>query len=215
MSRLEEYIKRYEDIHTGRAPVVYNGEKLYGDIKKKKVAFGGEQSAKYFPKFIQKISHIKKRSVSVLDYGCGRGLHMFMKEQYLDSKTTFEYHKGAIQAYYLYDPCVPEYNVKPSPGSMFDIALCCDVMEHIPEEDVDYVLSDVSSFIKQDGVALFSISGTPAVKTFEDGINLHVTIKPFDWWYQKLEQFVPQTFVIAYKSAEGKTRTRNSPFFTL
>lgn len=218
MSRLTEYIKRYEEVHTGQRPLLVAKQpdgQSPGHPFTSNNFFAGEQSVKFFADTLPKIYKLKNRAISVLDYGCGKGTHVFEKIAKYGHKTTLEYHQGNIQCYYLFDPCVPKYNIKPSPGSLFDVTICADVMEHIPEEDVDTVLHDIKTFTKEDGVVLLSISGNPAIKSFDNGENVHITIKPYEWWLQKIKQHVNQTFFLIYKGSPGKKTLRNSKHFKL
>ena len=66
-----------------------------------------------------------------------------------------------------------------------DYGFCCDVMEHIPEEDVDAVLTN----ILQNSLHVFF-----QISTVEDhfghaideiGDHLHLTVKPYTWWLKK------------------------------
>lgn len=66
-----------------------------------------------------------------------------------------------------------------------DWAFCCDVMEHIPEEKVELVLEAIR--VRTRKGAFFQIA------TFNDGFGLqlvgkplHLTVKPADWWREKL-----------------------------
>ena len=70
-----------------------------------------------------------------------------------------------------------------------DYGFCCDVMEHIPEEDVDKVLTN----ILQNSLHVFF-----QISTVEDhfghaideiGEHLHLTVKPYSWWLQKFADF--------------------------
>jgi SAM-dependent methyltransferase len=69
-----------------------------------------------------------------------------------------------------------------------DYGYCCDVMEHIPEEDVDKVLTN----ILQNSLHVFF-----QISTVEDHFShvidveghLHLTVKPYAWWLQKFVDF--------------------------
>ena len=70
-----------------------------------------------------------------------------------------------------------------------DYGFCCDVMEHIPEEDVDAVLTNI---LQNSLHVMFQIS------TVEDHFSkvmgdiegqLHLTVKPYSWWLQKFADF--------------------------
>ena len=197
MSRLDEYIKRYEGLHTGkddfRSATTGNLIKV-GEAKE---LFSGIQFLRKFPKHVKRISEEKGRAVTLLDYGCGKG---YMPWRPYESYThgLWGHLPTQIQSIYLYDPCWPPFATKPPQGWQFDVVGCADVMEHIPEEDVDTVLADIASFCKEDGVILFSISGNPAVKAFTDGENLHCTIRSMDWWKERIEAVCKRSYVLVH-----------------
>jgi hypothetical protein len=195
MSRLEEYIKRYEGLHTGTDPF-YQKETLITDNNSMEL-FSGIQFLRKFPAHIKKISEQKKRAVTLLDYGCGRG--------HAPWRTHEQYKNGLwgslptqIQNIYLYDPAWPPFATKPPQGWKFDVVGCADVMEHIPEEDVDTVLADIASYCSPDGTILFSISGNKAFKSFLDKENLHCTVRPIDWWKDKIESVCKRSYVLIH-----------------
>lgn len=100
---------------------------------------------------------------TILDYGCGQGsLH---KKKKLGEVT-------------LYDPYYIPYSKKPSGN--FDMVICTDVMEHIPEQEVGKVLAELIEYT--DKILFLSISTVPAKKTFSNGENVHLTVKPKEWW---------------------------------
>jgi hypothetical protein len=72
---------------------------------------------------------------------------------------------------------------------VFDVTCCADVMEHVPEEFVPQVLTEIGNYTKEDGAMIFSISSNPAKKMFKDGENLHATIKDLNWWVVAIRQY--------------------------
>jgi len=60
------------------------------------------------------------------------------------------------------------------------IGFCCDVMEHIHPRKVKTVLRNIMHSVDK---CYFQICTVP--DTFGDG-HLHLTVKPFSWWAQKL-----------------------------
>jgi SAM-dependent methyltransferase len=197
MSRLDEYIKRYEGLHTGRDDFRASTTGALIKVGETKELFTGIQFLRKFPKHLQKIAEEKGHALTLLDYGCGKGnMPWRPHEGYKNGLWGFLPDK--IQSIYLYDPCYPPFSTKPPQGWQFDVVGCADVMEHIPEEDVDTVLKDLTSFCKPDGVLLFSISGNKAMKAFEDGENLHCTIRSMDWWKDKIESVCKRSYVLIH-----------------
>lgn len=65
-------------------------------------------------------------------------------------------------------------------------AFCTDVMEHIPPNRVDDVLSNIGGAVDE---AFFSISFSEA--SFDTLVeeHLHLTVQPYTWWLRKLADF--------------------------
>lgn len=104
---------------------------------------------------------------SLLDYGCGgASCHK----------------KPLVKSTTLYDPYREPYTKKPT--GTFDLVICTDVLEHIPENEVGRTLAELLNFA--DKVLFLTISTKPARKTFSDGSNVHVTVKPIEWWENML-----------------------------
>lgn len=113
-------------------------------------------------------------STTLLDYGCGKALQY--SREHVDKQF------GIMPA--LYDPGVPKFARRPH--IRFDGVICTDVMEHIDGPDVKSILRDVFRYARQ--WVFFSISTREAKKTFADGRNVHLTIKPAYWWDAKIEK---------------------------
>ena len=68
----------------------------------------------------------------------------------------------------------------------FDVGYCCDVMEHLPPEKVDAVLKRI---FKNCESCFFSIHfGEDSFRKVV-GHPLHLTVKPFSWWLDKLKEY--------------------------
>lgn len=132
--------------------------------------FTGYSLIAHVPEIIQlsKNSNIQ----TCIDYGCGRA--RAWKEMKLNKLFLFE-------SVYLYDPGIEEFSERPSPA---DMVICTDVLEHVPEACVDEVLKDICSLAKK--IVFLSITTKPASKKLIDGTNAHATVKPKEWWQNKL-----------------------------
>lgn len=105
---------------------------------------------------------------TILDYGCGKAMHH--KKAKLGNTT-------------LYDPYYAPYNKKPN--DTFDMVICTDVMEHIPQDEVGKILAELMNYT--DKVLFLAICTKPARKKFLNGENVHLTIKPKEWWEEMLK----------------------------
>lgn len=112
---------------------------------------------------------------TLLDYGCagaGAYAHPYLM------------HEGwGVDLPALYDPAVPAFEAKPS--GQFDGVICSDVLEHVPERHVDAVIAELFGYATR--FVFASVCCRPAKKRFPGTqVNLHVTVRPFAWWEQKL-----------------------------
>jgi hypothetical protein len=115
---------------------------------------------------------------TLLDYGCGAGdaykqphrLHRHLGMRWFDVT--------------LYDPAFPEHDEKPR--GTFDGVICSDVLEHVPEDQVDALVATLFGHARR--FVWASVCCRPAKKVFPDGTNLHCTIQPIDWWRAVFEK---------------------------
>jgi len=135
----------------------------------------------------------KTKPKRVLDYGCGQSrLLNVLYENYPDID------------FVKYDPAIKKYSNKPT--GKFDLVICTDVLEHIPEDCLDYILMDISSLSKN---VLFNISTKTAIWHLPDGSNCHKTVKEKEWWVELLNNYFdePKIFYSKYFMLGIKTGT--------
>lgn len=72
----------------------------------------------------------------------------------------------------------------PFKDDTFDMVTCTDVLEHVPEDNVNKVLSEIYRVGK--GEYLFTIALNPATIKMPDGTEPHITLKPPEWWLEKM-----------------------------
>jgi len=76
-----------------------------------------------------------------------------------------------------------------------DYAYCCDVMEHIPQQQVDAVITGIRERTR--GGAYWRIATRPDVMGKRLlGEPLHLTVKPADWWRRRFETYWPLVDVV-------------------
>lgn len=118
-------------------------------------------------------------STTMLDFGCGRG-DAYRSPHKLHHSLGLPRH-----AVTLYDPAF-----RPSsalPRGQFDMVVCSDVLEHVPEDEVDKFIERLFGYARKGVWA--SVCCRPAKKFFPDTeTNLHACIKPFEWWDAKFDE---------------------------
>ena len=123
----------------------------------------------------------KNECQSVLDYGSGKGalytedFHTITKEI---NKPLPEY--WDLDLCTLYDPAYEEHANLPS--GKFDAVICTDVLEHIPEADLGWVIKEILS--KANKMVFLNVACFPALKKLKDGSNAHVSIFSTEEWIQ-------------------------------
>jgi hypothetical protein len=89
-----------------------------------------------------------------------------------------------VKSVKCFDPGVPEFAQLPSLPS--DGVVCTDVLEHVPEEDIPWMLSEL--FRLAERFVFANIAAFPASKTLPNGWNAHVTVRPPSWWAERIQQ---------------------------
>lgn len=149
---------------------------LHSKLHEQDTKFNGFSIAIHLPEIhdIIKNSNIE----TILDYGCGKAKG-WMRGKYA--------HVIGIKPgnLHLYDPCVPMYETYPD--QQFDMVTCTDVMEHIPEDGVPTVLTNIFTLAKK--AAFISIATRPARKMLTSELNAHLTVRPPEWWMEQINTY--------------------------
>lgn len=113
---------------------------------------------------------------TALDYGCGKAT------PYKFEQPLSEFIGVDVD---LYDPFVPEHNTLDKRKN-YDAIWSIDVLEHIPEDEIEHVLSYIYDHAKK--LVFLSFCNRDAKKTFPDGTNVHVLQRSRVWWEDKLQE---------------------------
>lgn len=188
---------------------------LYREMHEKgtrNVAEGSKSGVETFPggSLLQHIATVEKLvrytdSQSVLNYGCGKGMLYKQENIKLPDGRTIPSVKAfwGLDEIHLYDPGVEDYAERPQ--GQFDGLLSTDVLEHIPEEDIDWVLEECFAYARK--FVYMNIASYPAQKVLPNGWNAHITIKPPMWWRERIEHAASKWGGKAYVFEVSEKRT--------
>ena len=123
---------------------------------------------------------------TLLDYGCGKAIP-YDKDRCKEVDLRHPIQKLCnLKSFDLYDPAYEKYATLPD--KKYDIVVCTDVLEHIAEQDLDYVLTQILS--RSNKVVFLNISCQPALKHFKEGKfkgkNVHISVFDPSWWGHKI-----------------------------
>ncbi len=119
---------------------------------------------------------------SVLDYGAGKAsLYKTLPGRGPDDPLKAMPAWGEDVQVTVFDPAYEPYSRLPD--AQFDGVVCTDVLEHISEQDIPWVLQEI--FSRAQSFVYVSVACYPAKKTLANGENAHVSIKPPAWWEQQ------------------------------
>lgn len=120
---------------------------------------------------------------SFIDFGCGTGrLTSRLAQDYL--VTGIDFAANCVDEGLSF-PFV-KANLWSLPDLSANYGVCCDVMEHIPPEKVDDVLSNIARVVTS-GV-YFRIEHEPDSMGALIGVPLHLSVHDKLWWAEKLTQ---------------------------
>lgn len=141
------------------------------------------QYRKYSPgeEAIPVFRQLARKKGTLLDIGCGTGRAGNKLNELGWKVTLLDFADNA-----------PEVDLPFLNKSLFDIegeyeyGYCCDVMEHLSPRRVNKALKTITSHVKN---AFFSIHFGPDNFGNVIGHPLHLTVKPFTWWRDKLKEY--------------------------
>jgi hypothetical protein len=119
-------------------------------------------------------------ATNLLDYGCGKGLQYAARDIDVPGVGPVE----SVQDYWevdfiwRFDPAFRPLSAEPE--GVFGGVICTDVLEHVPEEDLGWVLDDLFGYASR--FVFASVACYPASKRLPDGGNAHCTLLPPASW---------------------------------
>lgn len=145
--------------------------------------FAGFSLVRWIPEI--KLIIQKTNTQSIIDFGCGKAMAYKQKLNY--GKVIYPNIKNFwnLNNITLYDPGVEEYKLYPKEKA--DGLICTDVIEHITSEDV---INFIHNLYKLSNKFVFLVIAIkPASKFFEDGRNIHLTLKSNEEWKRIFDNF--------------------------
>lgn len=139
------------------------------------------------------------KTQTVIDYGCGTGrasLQLARKGlnvtavDFVDNSLDPEVKEAVGDKLEFLQADLTKPLPEDFPTSMY--GYCCDVLEHIPEEDVEQFVDNILAHSKH---CFFQISCVKDhfgqhehIKGDEEELQLHLTVHPYSWWLQRFAE---------------------------
>jgi hypothetical protein len=116
---------------------------------------------------------------SILDYGSGKGAqYRPMALAGGDARWESVQEYWGVERIACYDPGYEPFSR--APAGPFDGVVCTDVLEHCPEEDLEWIVAELFSLASK--FVFASVACHPAVKRLPNGENAHCTVRPPEFW---------------------------------
>lgn len=123
------------------------------------------------------------RAATLLDYGAGKA-ELYARAPGAPATSRLRTMPAWGEATVTcYDPAYPPFAAPLE--DTYDGVICTDVLEHIADDDVPWVLDALFAHARRFVYAVAACF--PARKTLADGSNAHVTLQPPEWWHAQLE----------------------------
>jgi len=134
------------------------------------------RSTIHFAEVLKKIID-KNNCKTLLDYGSGKG------DRYDNKSFSNEKEYPPLKDFWnikptLFDPGVPY--PKPKKSNIFDIVVSIDVLEHIPQQDLSWVIDEIFEYSKN--IVFINVACYPAIATLPNSKNAHVSLFHPWWW---------------------------------
>jgi SAM-dependent methyltransferase len=115
---------------------------------------------------------------NIVDFGCGRNnWKRQLEAPYSVLGIDFAFPEADIQRP-MHDTGLPD--------GWADVVTSFDALEHLLPDEVDDVLREMRRVATPGGSYVFSIATRPSKARGVNGEELHMTIRPLEWWLAKL-----------------------------
>jgi hypothetical protein len=165
--------------------------------------FAGGSLAEHLPEIKKLVA--ETGSKTILDYGSGKGL--LHKQRNFPLKNVGQISSVAdylgIDSVSCYDPAVPEFSN--FPAAQFDGVISTDALEHVPEEDMYWVVGEMFTAARK--FVFANVASFPAKKTLPSGENAHATQRGPAWWTNFLREISANRPSVRYLFLVEEQRT--------
>lgn len=160
---------------------------MYGDMHANGEKFLGIPSAETFDgrSLASQAARIKRliertQASHVLDYGCGKGTQYEPRPLVIKGEGSWDsvIDYWGIDEVTCFDPAFPPFSSLPQ--GKFDGVISTDVLEHCPQDDMEWIVEEMFSYATR--FVFATIACYPARKRLPSGENAHCTIQPPEWW---------------------------------
>ena len=167
----------------------YNKDYYEHGVKNRVSNYTDYSWARLGPYFQGTAEHIveKFNPKTVLDAGCAKGYLVYALHQLGVDAYGIDASEYAISQ----APVDVKDRVKhgliqklPYKNNQFDVVICFDVLEHIPEKDIDKTFSEFSRVAKKHVIVRVPTRHEPG-----DLDKYHETVKPKKWWEEELSKY--------------------------
>jgi hypothetical protein len=172
-ARYKQLLGFYQTMHTiGRPETGHDAKQTFSGIS--------------LTDHIEPIGYLIKQTgaTTALDFGSGKG-QLYQNAADYPANSRYKTISGWGNAVVTcYDPGYQAFSA-PVEGQ-YDVVISTDVVEHIPEQDLAWVLEKIFAYATQ---AVYIVAACyPAQKRLPDGSNAHCTLQPPKWWVGKIQQ---------------------------
>lgn len=138
-------------------------------------------NGKSLPRQAQRVRALISRTgaTTILDYGSGKGTQYApadIREMGRRWSSIQEYWR--VDSIACYDPGYEPFTRLPS-GTYHGV-VCTDVLEHCPEEDLEWIVGELFAYASR--FVFANVACYPARKTLPSGENAHCTVLPVSRW---------------------------------
>jgi tetratricopeptide (TPR) repeat protein len=123
---------------------------------------------------------------TLLDYGSGKGRQYELRDVELPgigNVASVRDYLG-VDIIRCYDPGYPPHGELP--GDLFDGVVATDVLEHCPEEDLEWIVAEMFGHARR--FVFASVASYPAGKVLPSGENAHITQRGAKFWQELFDR---------------------------